>query len=98
LATLIRREEATEAGELESQLRNEGFTHTYVWRDDPEKFYPDHTHSSVTAHVILEGQMILTMNSKSETYFAGDRCDVPAGVVHSALIGSQGCRYLIGEK
>ena len=29
---------------------------------------------------------------------AGERCDVPAGAVHSARMGPQGCRYLIGEK
>jgi mannose-6-phosphate isomerase-like protein (cupin superfamily) len=87
-----------EVAELESSLHEEGFTRTYVWRDDPETFYPDHTHDSLTAHVILEGQMILTMNGKSETHYSGDRCDVPAGVVHSALIGPHGCRYLIGEK
>lgn len=87
-----------EVADLESRLRGEGFTHTYIWRDAAETFYPDHTHDKLTAHVILEGQMTLTMNGKAETYRAGDRCDVPAGVVHSALMGPQGCEYLIGEK
>ena len=32
------------------------------------------------------------------TYRAGERCDVPAQAVHSARMGPQGCRYLIGEK
>ncbi len=86
------------AATQEFRLRREGFTRTYVWRDAAETFYSDHTHDKLTAHVILEGQMTLTMNGKAETYRAGDRCDVPAGVVHSALMGPQGCEYLIGEK
>lgn len=87
-----------EIAEYESRLRRDGFTRTYIWRDDAEVFYPNHTHDKLTAHIVLSGQMTLTMNGKSETYRAGDRCDVPAGVLHSALIGPCGCRYLIGEK
>lgn len=87
-----------EVNEIESALSKEGFRHTYVWRDTAETFYPDHTHDTLTAHIILDGQMTLTMDGKAETYYAGDRCDVPAGVVHSALMGPHGCRYLIGEK
>jgi mannose-6-phosphate isomerase-like protein (cupin superfamily) len=87
-----------EVSKLKSRLCKEGFRHAYVWRDAAETFYPDHTHNQLTAHIILDGQMTLTMNGKTETYRAGDRCDVPAGVVHSALIGPRGCQYLIGEK
>jgi len=83
---------------LESQLRSEGFSHTYVWQDGPNAFYPDHTHAGLTAHIILDGEMTLTMSGESHTYRASERCDVPAGAVHSARMGPHGCRYLIGEK
>jgi Cupin domain len=85
-------------GQLESRLHQEGFSRTYVWEDAPEVFYANHTHSTLTAHVILSGEMKLTVNGESRTYYPGDRCDVPAGAVHSALMGPLGCRYLIGEK
>lgn len=84
--------------ELEEQLRREGFVHTYVWADEPGAHYPEHTHSVETAHIILDGEMTLTMDGKSTTYRAGERCDVPAGRVHSAKMGPRGCRYLIGER
>jgi quercetin dioxygenase-like cupin family protein len=84
--------------ELERQLHSEGFRSTYVWEDGPEQGYSDHTHPVETAHVILEGEMTLTMDGRSTTYRAGERCDVPAGAVHAALMGPAGCRYLIGEK
>ena len=84
--------------ELRKQLESEGFSHAYVWHDGPHAHYPDHTHGGITAHVILDGEMTLTMSGKSTTYRVGDRCDVPAGAVHSARMGPRGCRYLGGEK
>jgi quercetin dioxygenase-like cupin family protein len=77
---------------LARTLEQEGFRQTYVWQDAPNTSYPDHTHATETAHVILSGEMTLTMDGKSRTYRAGERCDVPAGAVHSARMGSSGCR------
>jgi len=59
---------------LAGNLRAEGFGHTFVWEDAAGAFYPDHTHPGETAHIILSGEMTLTMNGKSATYRAGDRC------------------------
>ncbi len=84
--------------DLEKQLHDEGFTSTYVWQDAPGAAYPDHTHSMETAHIILEGEMTLTVAGQTKTYGAGERCDVPARAVHSARMGPAGCRYLIGER
>ena len=80
------------------KLEREGFGDTYIWEDRPNANYPDHTHSDETAHIILTGELTLTMNGKAMTFRAGERCDVPAGAVHSAKIGPHGCRYLIGER
>ncbi len=88
----------TSEEQCRKQLEAEGFPHTFVWQDGPNAFYPDHTHAGLTAHVILDGEITLAMNGQSQTYRAGERCDVPAGAVHSARIGGSGCRYLIGEK
>ncbi|HXN54046.1 MAG TPA: cupin domain-containing protein [Candidatus Acidoferrum sp.] len=83
---------------LARALEQEGFSHTYVWQDAPNASYPDHRHSTETAHIILRGEMTLTMDGDSRTYRAGERCDVLAGAVHSARMGPNGCRYLIGER
>ncbi len=83
---------------IEKQLHQEGFLHTYVWHDGPNAFYPDHIHATETAHIILDGEMKLTQGGETHTYGLGQRCDVPAGAVHSAEMGPRGCRYLIGEK
>lgn len=83
---------------LAASLREEGFRYTYVWQDGPNVFYPEHQHAEETAHVILNGEMTLMLNGEAKTYRTGDRCDVPAGSVHSARMGPRGCRYLIGER
>ena len=83
---------------LKKQLGEEGFSHAYVWQDHPHAFYPEHTHPTETAHIILEGEMTLTMDGQTHTFRPSERCDVPPGTVHAARMGPAGCRYLIGEK
>lgn len=83
---------------LHKKLNSEGFGHTFVWQDAPGAHYPDHTHPDLTAHIVLDGEMTLTMAGQSSTYRVGDRVDVPAGAVHSAKMGPRGCPCLIGEK
>ena len=83
---------------LAQKLKGEGFSRTFVWEDGPGTFYPDHTHAMETAHIILSGEMSLTVNGLTQTYRTGGQCDVPAGTVHSAKMGPHGCRYLIGER
>ena len=88
-----------DSGRFERQLRDEGFRTVYVWQDGAHVCYADHTHPVDTAHVILEGEMTLTCEGTTRTYTAGERPpDVPAGTVHSARMGRDGCRYVIGER
>jgi len=89
---------ANEEQALEQQLRSEGFARVYLWQDGPNVLYPEHTHPTETAHIVLDGQMTVIMNGGARTYRTGDRCDVPAGSEHCAQIGPKGCRYLIGER
>jgi hypothetical protein len=42
---------------LASNLHREGFRHTYAWQDGPNAAYPEHTHDTETAHIILSGEM-----------------------------------------
>ena len=83
---------------LAEDLRQEGFRQTYVWQDEPNVFYAEHVHNKETAHIILSGAMTLIIGGDAKTYHAGERCDIAAGASHSARMGPQGCRYLIGER
>ena len=83
---------------FESGLREEGFQVVFRHRDRPYAHYPDHTHHGITAHIVIEGSITVTSEGKTATYGPGDRFDVPAGTVHSASVGPEGCLYIIGEK
>lgn len=83
---------------LEKALRDEGFLRVYIWQDGPSAAYPDHTHATDTAHIILDGEMTLASHGVSQTYKIGERCDVPANELHSAKMGPRGCRYIVGER
>lgn len=83
--------------EYELELRKEGFF-TFLRSDPPNHSYPDHKHDQIYAHIVLKGEMWLTVEGKKHFLKTGDRFDVPKGVVHSAKIGPKGCTYLIGEK
>lgn len=81
-----------------TRLTNEGFSEIYVQQDGPNKVYDDHEHGLVSAHVILDGEMTVTVDGHSTVYKPGDRFDISAKTVHAASLGPHGCRYLIGEK
>jgi quercetin dioxygenase-like cupin family protein len=83
---------------LESQLREQRYSHTLVWQDSANAEHADHTHPVETAHIIPEGEMTLIIGGIERTFRAGERCDVPAGEIHSAKMGPRGRRYLIGER
>jgi cupin superfamily acireductone dioxygenase involved in methionine salvage len=61
--------------EFEKLLKRQGFSRVYVWQDAACAFYPEHTHEALTAHIILDGDMTLSMRGRSKTYHAGERCD-----------------------
>jgi len=84
--------------EFKEQLSRQGFSRVYVWQDAAGTFYPEHTHERLIAHIILDGEMTLSMRGVAKTYHVGERFDVPAGAVHAARMGPEGCRYLIGEE
>lgn len=84
--------------ELEEGLILEGFSGIFVHRDSPNAYYPDHTHRGITAHIVLDGDITVTSEGQTATFEQGQRFDVPEGEVHSAKIGPNGCRYMIGEK
>jgi len=84
--------------ELSKGLRAEGFRQIFVWQDGPNAYYAKHTHPTETAHIVLDGEMTLTMGGAMRTYKAGERCDVPSGAEHSARMGPGGCKYLVGER
>lgn len=77
---------------------DEGFEHVYVWRDAPHTEYRDHSHPFTSCHIILDGEMEIISEHMQKVLKPGDRLDVIAGTIHSAIMGSDGCRYIVAEK
>lgn len=84
--------------QIKQQLRDEGFRNIFSHTDRPGTQYPEHTHSNVTCHVVIEGEIEITSGGETKTFRTGERFDVPAGEVHSARVGEDGCTYILGEK
>ncbi len=79
-------------------LRKEGFEEAYVVDDPPGKIYPPHQHPYRSVHMIIEGEMALTANGKTEVLKPGSRSDVGADVMHNVTIGPSGCMYIVAEE
>ena len=85
----------------ESEVRSWGFSHVFTWSDGPNAYYPPHTHSGLTTHLILRGELTITYpDDKSptkETFGEGARIDVDKNRRHEVWMGPKGCTYVIGE-
>lgn len=84
--------------EYRNQLEKEGFSDIRVRTDGPDTVYPPHTHPLTVAHIILSGRMRVVMEGEVHLLHPGDRFDAPAGVLHEAEVGGEGCTYMLGEK
>ncbi|KAH8117645.1 hypothetical protein DFH11DRAFT_1504873 [Phellopilus nigrolimitatus] len=85
----------------EKQVRSWGFKHVFTWTDAPLSHYPPHSHSMLTTHLIICGQLTIMYphdpTPMKETFGPGGRVDVDARRVHEVWIGEEGCTYVIGE-
>lgn len=68
---------------------------------DRNAYYPPHTHSGLTTHLILHGELTVTYPDdnvpKKETFGPGSWLDVDANRRHEVWMGKEGCTYVIGE-
>jgi mannose-6-phosphate isomerase-like protein (cupin superfamily) len=79
-------------------LKSEGFAHIYEWHDEPDIKYPSHAHKGNVTLCIERGEV--TFHFSDDTIHvvkAGERFDVPVGLEHTAVVGSDGCEYVVGE-
>ena len=64
-------------------------------------YYPPHSHSGLTTHLILRGQLTISYpddaSPEKKTFGPGAVVDVDAGRRHEVWMGAEGCTYVIGE-
>ena len=64
----------------------------YSWSNGPHDTYAAHSHSYNKVIYVVQGSITFGLPElgKQLSLKAGDRLDLPAGVVHDAVVGSQG--------
>jgi len=82
---------------LKKELEQEGFKHVYEWSDEPGTTYPSHSHKGPVSMYITQGSVVIDIDGNMVELKQGDRFDVPVGKPHAAIVGSEGCSYVVGE-
>jgi mannose-6-phosphate isomerase-like protein (cupin superfamily) len=72
----------------------------YSWSNGPHDIYAAHSHSYNKVIYVVEGSITFGLPEldKQLTLKAGDRLDLPAGVVHDAVVGARGVVCLEAHK
>jgi quercetin dioxygenase-like cupin family protein len=78
-------------------LKREGYNNIYTWFDSPDEEYPMHAHPNVRKHIVVQGDMTVEINNEKKDYQAGDEFTVEANTSHAAVMGPEGCTYVVGE-
>ena len=87
----------------ESELRKlyaaEGMS-PYLWSNGPHDRYQAHSHGYHKVIYVVSGSITFGLPDlgKSVSLAAGDRLDLPAGVVHDAVVSPTGVVCLEGHK
>ena len=85
--------------ELMDRLRGEA-TGCCSWSNGPHDRYPPHSHSYEKVLYCVDGSIkfVLERAGKELLLKAGDRMVLPAGTLHSAIVGPHGCTCIEGQR
>jgi quercetin dioxygenase-like cupin family protein len=76
---------------LRRLLEAEGLSY-YAWSNGPGDIYTEHSHAYNKVIYVVRGSIIFGLPEMGQEFSlgAGDRLDLPAGVLHDAVVGGQG--------
>jgi len=85
--------------ELMDRLHGEA-TGCYSWSNGPHDRYAPHSHSYEKVLYCVDGSItfVLERAGKELLLTAGDRMVLPAGTLHSAIVGPHGCTCIEGQR
>ena len=80
-------------------MADEGLS-PYSWSNGPHDIYSAHTHGYNKVIYVVRGSITFGLPELGQqlTLKAGGRLDLPAGIVHDAVVGSQGVICLEAHK
>ena len=81
------------------RLRGEA-TGCYSWSNAPHERYAPHSHAYEKVLFCVDGSITFVLESEGRELLlhAGDRMVLPAGTVHSAVVGADGCTCIEGRR
>ena len=92
------KEEPPTQAELLKIMTGEGMS-PYTWANGPYDTYSAHSHGYDKVIYVVQGSIVFGLPELGEKIelSAGDRLDLPAGVIHDAKVGAQGVTCLEGH-
>ena len=74
--------------------------HPYSWSNGPHDVYSAHSHSYDKVIYVVSGSITFGLPEVGQqlTLHAGDRLDLPANIIHDAIVGAQGVVCLEGHQ
>jgi hypothetical protein len=82
---------------IKEQFKKDGYVHIFEWHDDPNTVYAEHEHQGRTAFYIVKGSVTFT-SGFDKTFKAGERFDAPPCIKHAAIVGPEGCDWIVAEE
>ena len=84
---------------LWQRMSEEGLI-SYSWSNRPHDIYAAHSHSYNKVIYVVQGSITFGLPELGQqlNLKTGDRLDLPAGVVHDAVVGAQGVVCLEAHK
>jgi quercetin dioxygenase-like cupin family protein len=82
------------------QLCEEQGLRPYQWSNGPHDVYSPHSHSYAKVIYVVRGSITFGLPELGQqlTLHAGDRLDLPANIIHDAIVGAQGVVCLEAHK
>ena len=84
--------------EFRQLLAERGYDEIRETTYEPESSNELHTHEFSALLLVLDGEFILERENGSQTFLAGQMCDVPTGTVHAERTAAVGARVIAGLK
>lgn len=90
-------EAAPREADLHASLEAEGYS-VLSWSDSAGTRYEPHSHDHDESLWLIRGEMTFGIGGRDYALGAGDRLLLPRGTVHSAVAGTAGAAYLVGQR
>ena len=76
----------------------EGFPHVFEWEDPAGTVYEPHSHRGKVSLFVTDGSITFDISGTEKVVSAGERFDVPIDEEHSAVVGPEGWRVVVGAE